>query len=93
MKQRILVTGGAGFIGSGIAAKLALDPEKFIVIVDNLHTGSHEKIPASPHKNIKFIKADVNDFLTDASISLSCRVSKIIVENSSILGDWYRKIA
>lgn len=66
MKQRILVTGGAGFIGSGIAAKLALDPEKFIVIVDNLHTGSHEKIPTSPHKNIKFIKADVNDF-TDIS--------------------------
>ena len=62
MNQRILVTGGAGFIGSGIASKLALVPGNFVVIVDNLHTGSLDKIPTSPHNNIKFIKADVNDF-------------------------------
>lgn len=68
MKRQILVTGGAGFIGSAIAAKLAADPENFIVIVDNLQTGCHEKLPVSPHKNIKFIKADVNDFRDIASI-------------------------
>lgn len=68
MKQKILVTGGAGFIGSGIAAKLALDPENFVVIVDNLHTGAQEKIPVSQHNNIKFIKADVNDFRDISSV-------------------------
>ncbi len=62
MKRRILVTGGAGFIGSGIAQKLANDPDNFVVIVDNLQTGSISKLPVSPHENIKFIKADVNDF-------------------------------
>jgi len=73
MKQRILVTGGAGFIGSGIAAKLALDPDNFVVIVDNLHTGALEKLPVSPHNNIKFIKADVNDFTDISSVLNSYR--------------------
>jgi UDP-glucose 4-epimerase len=68
MKRRILVTGGAGFIGSGIASKLAADPDNFVVIVDNLHTGSLEKLPVSSHGNIKFIKADVNDFRDISSI-------------------------
>lgn len=68
MKRQILVTGGAGFIGSGIAAKLAADPDNFVVIVDNLKTGSLEKIPSSPFQNIKFIKADVNDFRDIGSI-------------------------
>lgn len=68
MKRQILVTGGAGFIGSGIAAKLAADPDNFVVIVDNLKTGSVDKIPVSPFQNIKFIKADVNDFRDIGSI-------------------------
>lgn len=68
MKIRILVTGGAGFIGSGIAAKLAQNPDNFVVIVDNLHTGSLSKIPKSNFGNIKFIKADVNDLSDISSI-------------------------
>ncbi len=85
MKQRILVTGGAGFIGSGIAAKLALDPDKFIVIVDNLHTGALEKIPGSPHNNIKFIKADVNDF-TDISSVLNAYRFDYVFHFAALVG-------
>ena len=73
MAQKILVTGGAGFIGSGIAAKLALDSTNFVVIVDNLHTGSLEKLPHTQHDNMKFIKADVNDFQDISSIFNSYR--------------------
>ena len=68
MKRSILVTGGAGFVGSALAAKLAQDPTNFIVIVDNLFTGSVSKIPVSVNENIKFIKADVNDFRDISSI-------------------------
>lgn len=68
MKRRILITGGAGFIGSSLAERLASDPDNFVVIVDNLLTGSLSKIPKSIHQNVKFIKANANDFMDIASI-------------------------
>jgi len=66
--MKILVTGGAGFIGSNLAEKLASREDNFVVVVDNLRTGSLLKIPTSRFDNIKFIKADVNDFKDIASI-------------------------
>ncbi len=59
---KFLVTGGAGNIGSEIAKKIASYPENVVVLVDNLLTGSVDKIPKSPYDNIKFIKADCNNF-------------------------------
>lgn len=66
--RKILVTGGAGFIGSGLAEKLAEDPDNYVVIVDNLLTGFTRKIPRSTHNNIRFIKCDVNDFQDISSV-------------------------
>ena len=65
---RILVTGGAGFIPSGLADKLAQNPDKYVVMVDNLQTGSLSKIPESRFRNVKFIKCDVNEFRDISSI-------------------------
>lgn len=58
--QRILVTGGAGFIGSSLAEKLSKIDDVLIVIVDNLSTGQKEKIPVNKKNNIKFIRCNVN---------------------------------
>ena len=68
MKSKILVTGGAGFVGSALAEKLADNADNFVVVVDNLLTGSMRKVPASKHNNVKFIKADVNAFSDISSI-------------------------
>jgi UDP-glucuronate decarboxylase len=73
MQRRILVTGGAGFIGSCLAQRLADDPENYVVIVDNLLTGSENKLPLSVHDNVRFIKADVNDLSDVAAIFHSFR--------------------
>lgn len=59
---KILVTGGAGFIPSCLAEKLAENKENSIVLVDNFVTGFSSKIPVSPNNNIRFIKADVNNY-------------------------------
>ena len=59
---KILITGGAGFIPSSLAEKLSENSNNQIVLVDNLLTGSLEKIPTSLNNNIKFIKCNVNEF-------------------------------
>lgn len=64
MKQKILITGGAGNIASSLAGKLAEDPGNEIVIADNLLTGSIHKVPSL--SNVRFVKCDVND-LSDIS--------------------------
>ncbi len=68
MQTKILVTGGAGFVASALAQKLADNPSNYVVVVDNLQTGSEKKLPVSPHGNFRFIKADVNDVLDISSI-------------------------
>jgi UDP-glucose 4-epimerase len=71
MKRKILVTGGAGFVASCLAEKLMQDPDNYVVIVDNLLTGSLKRLPKSSKENWKFIKADVNDFRDLSSIMMS----------------------
>lgn len=55
----ILITGGAGFIGSSLAHRLASDPNNSIVIVDNLLTGHASYVPSAP--NVCFCEGSVND--------------------------------
>lgn len=70
MTTKILVTGGAGFIPSCLAEKLAENKDNFVVIVDNLLTGSVQKVPQSKHNNVKFIKGDVNDYQDISAVFL-----------------------
>jgi nucleoside-diphosphate-sugar epimerase len=69
--KKILITGGAGFIASCLAEKLAEDPNNHVVIVDDLTTGEIEKVPHSKHDNVRFIKADVNVFEDISNIFFS----------------------
>ncbi|MDH3206986.1 MAG: NAD-dependent epimerase/dehydratase family protein [Gemmatimonadota bacterium] len=55
-KRRVLVTGGAGFIGSHIAdAYIAAGDE--VWIVDNLSSGRRENLPGDAH----FVELDIRD--------------------------------
>lgn len=68
---KILVTGGAGFIGSVLAEKLISNKDNYVVIVDNLSTGSIDKLPHHlPKDNWRFVKADANEYRDIAEIML-----------------------
>ena len=73
MKRRILITGGAGNVGGSLARRLSSDLENEIVIVDNLLTGSLDKLPDSSLPNWKFINADVNHLHNISAIMTSYR--------------------
>lgn len=63
---RILITGGAGFIGSSLADRLLVDNRYKVTLVDNLLTGDLSKVPK--HPNCSFIRCDVNDIAALAPI-------------------------
>ena len=44
--QRVLVTGGAGFLGSHLCERLLRDPDKEVLCVDNYFTGSRGNLAA-----------------------------------------------
>src|SRR5437660_5949007 len=57
--KRILLTGGAGFIGSTLARRLVEDNE--IVALDNLHRDAMSGSELAEHPNLTFVQADVLD--------------------------------
>ena len=67
MAQSILVTGGAGNIGSALTRGLIRLPQTQVVVADNLSTGSLEKVRVDAG-NLMVVKADVNDFADISSL-------------------------
>lgn len=68
-QKKILITGGAGNIGSALVKKLISANDNFVVVIDNLSTGNLEKLPRS--ENLRFIKTDCNDFSQLSQIMFS----------------------
>ncbi len=61
--QKILITGGAGFIGSHLAERLLAQGNK-IIVLDNLVTGSLENIKAlESNKDFCFINHNVSKYI------------------------------
>ena len=59
--KKILVTGGAGFIGSNLCEKL-VKLDNFVVCLDNFSTGKIENIDTLlHHKNFKLVKGDIRN--------------------------------
>ncbi len=78
--QRILVTGGAGFIGSHLCARLLAEGQE-VLCVDNFYTGSRENLaPILNHPRFEFLRHDVTHPLfveVDQIYNLACPASPI----------------
>ncbi len=66
MSKSILLTGGAGFIGSNIAEALLKDERvKLVRILDNLSTGNRKNIePFLEHPKFEFVWGDIREYNT-----------------------------
>ena len=75
--MRILVTGGAGFIGKSLILKLLLSPENIIFNIDKLNYASHQQ-PISDfclktkNKQYKLLEIDIaNSLKTFEAVKLA----------------------
>lgn len=57
MNKNILITGGAGFIGSYVAELLVSEPEYKVLVLDNLSSGSIDNLPPG----VELIQMDICD--------------------------------
>jgi len=62
MKQRVVITGAAGFIGSHLAEAL-LDRDFAVIGIDNLLTGDIANIAHLHNRDFEFIKHDVTNYI------------------------------
>ncbi len=66
MKKTALITGGAGFLGSNLCARLLKDGYR-VIALDNLYTGSRENFTTfTDNPNFAFVEADVTELDTKA---------------------------
>lgn len=71
MSKKVLITGGAGFIGSNICEKLLHTPDVDLVrVIDNLSTASKENIShLIPNSKFEFVEGDIRDYSTCINVS------------------------
>lgn len=85
--KRVLVSGGAGFIGSHLCARLIKEGE-FVICLDNFFTGSKENVKhLLNHPRFELIEHDViNPFWTDVDqiYNLACPASPIHYQHDAI---------
>jgi len=62
MKNRVVITGAAGFIGSHLAETL-LDRDYAVIGIDNLLTGDTANISHLQNRDFTFIKHDVTNYI------------------------------
>ncbi|MBI4225984.1 SDR family NAD(P)-dependent oxidoreductase [Candidatus Roizmanbacteria bacterium] len=86
--KKVLVTGGAGFIGSHLVEKLVKKGSK-VMVLDNLSNGKEKNLQAVINK-IKIIKGDVSDLETARK---ACRNQNIVMNLAAkVAGIEYNRI-
>ncbi|RVW57037.1 UDP-glucuronic acid decarboxylase 6 [Vitis vinifera] len=87
--MRILVTGGAGFIGSHLVDKLMENEKNEVIVADNYFTGSKDNLKKwIGHPRFELIRHDVTEPLlieVDKIYHLACPASPIFINTILLL--------
>ena len=87
MVRNILITGGAGYIGSHIA-EILIKKKKKVFIIDNLSTGHKRLI----NKKAKFFKLDISKKLKIKEIIKKNQIDSVIhLAANLIIGEGQKK--
>lgn len=78
---RIVITGGAGFIGTSLASRLC--DHNQVVLFDNMTRDALKSTPLLAHDNVELVRGDVLD---KDSVATVCADADIIVHMASIAG-------
>ena len=85
--MRILITGGAGFIGSHLAERL-LGQGHYVIVLDNFYTGSKDNIQhLTQNDHLEVYRRDVTDpyrLEVDYIYNLACPASPIHYQRSPV---------
>lgn len=88
MTKRILVTGGAGFLGSHLCEKLLNNEENHILCLDNFYTGSRDNIShLSGNSRFELIQHDIINPIyleVDEIYNLACPASPVHYQSNPI---------
>ncbi len=86
MRKCILVTGGAGFVGSNLCERLVRDPDNEVIALDDLSTGREENlVQCRKYRNFHFILGDVQnriDIPVDQIYHAACPASPPAYQSS-----------
>lgn len=90
--SKILITGGAGYIGSHVVKELLAAGYTNLVVIDDLSTGERKNVP----QNVEFIKGDFGDkkdlediFAKEVKTVMHFAASKIAPESVKIPEEYY----
>ncbi len=79
--KQVLITGGAGFIGTSLA--LALADHNDVVLLDNLHRDAYSGSLLADHPRVRLVQGDVMD---PATVADAVKGAEHIVHMASIAG-------
>jgi UDP-glucose 4-epimerase len=83
--MRILVTGGAGFIGSHLVGRLVRDNVGSLILLDNLHRGRIADLK-SVWDHVTFVEGDVRDRNVLSRVMQDCDLVYHLAAQSNVLG-------
>ncbi|KAL3697269.1 hypothetical protein R1sor_011345 [Riccia sorocarpa] len=87
-KMRVLITGGAGFIGSHLVDRLMEEGTNEVIVADNFFSGSKENLKRwMGHPNFELIRHDVTEPLLvecDQIYHLACPASPIFYKYNPV---------